>query len=275
MPADLHIHSTASDGRWTPGEIVQQAQAIGLGAISLTDHDTVDGIEPARQAAGSGGLEVIPGIELNTDLAGREIHILGYYIDLSSKRLADTLATLRSARENRALMIIDRLARLGIRIDYGHLQRVAGRATIGRPHIAQVMCEEGYVSSVAEAFERYLGNGKSAYIGHHKLDPFMAIEEILNAGGVPVMAHPGLARKDDLIPEFVSHGLQGIEVFYPFHTPEDTARYQQICQADHLIMTGGTDYHGPGYRYPALGTVAVPDQVVEELKRAHHRRHDG
>lgn len=275
MPADLHIHSTASDGRWTPGEIVQQAQAIGLRAISLTDHDTVDGIEPAWQAAGSGDPEIVPGIELNTDLAGWEIHILGYYFDLNSKCLADTLASLRGARENRALMIIARLEKLGIRINYDHLQRVTGKATVGRPHIARVMCEEGYVSSVAEAFERYLGHGKPAYIGHHKLDPFMAIEAILKAGGVPVLAHPGLARKDDLIPEFVSNGLQGIEVFYPFHTPEDTARYQQICQTYGLIMTGGTDCHGPGYRYPAIGTVAVPDQVVEELKRAHHRCHDG
>ncbi len=275
MPADLHIHSTASDGKWAPDEIVNQAQTIGLRAIALTDHDTVDGIEPARQAAGSDGPEVIPGIELNTDLDGREIHILGYYYDLNSRSLRDTLTSLRTAREDRALMIIARLAKLGIRIDYGHLRRLTGKATIGRPHIARVMCEEGYVATAAEAFERYLGNGKPAYIGHHKLDPFMAIEEVLKAGGIPVLAHPGLAGKDDLIPEFIGHGLQGIEVFYPFHTPEDTARYQQICQDYGLIMTGGTDCHGPGYRYPAIGTVAVPDQVVEELKRAHRRSHDG
>lgn len=274
MPADLHIHSSASDGKLTAGEIVQLALKAGLSTIALTDHDTVDGIKPAFEAAESAGLEVIPGIELNTDLAGGEIHILGYYLDLGSEWLASTLDGLRAARENRAQMMISKLAQLGIRIDYDHLRRVAGSATLGRPHIAQVLCEAGYSSSVGDAFDRYLGNGKPAYIAHHKLDPFMAIETIIKGGGVPVLAHPGLAKKDELIAKFIGCGLQGLEVFYPFHTPDDVDRYQKICLVHGLIMTGGTDYHGPGYKYPPLGAVTVPDQTVDELKKLHNQRNN-
>ncbi len=271
MPADLHIHSTASDGRLTPEEIVKQARAAGLSTIALTDHDTVDGIQPALQAAGSSGLEIITGIEFNTDLDGTEIHILGYYLTLSND-LAGTLAILRAARENRAKMIIARLDQLRIRINYDRLKQVAGRATMGRPHIARALCEAGYTTSVGEAFERYLARGKPAYVPHHRLDPFRAIAAVLKAEGIPVLAHPGLAKKDELIPEFVARGLLGIEVFYPFHTPGDVARYEKICLEQGLVMTGGTDCHGPGFNYPPLGTVTVPDETILQLKQLRNQR---
>ncbi len=271
MPADLHIHSTASDGRLTPEEIVKQAHAAGLSAIALTDHDTVDGIQAALQAAGPSGLEVITGIEFNTDLDGAEIHILGYYLTLGDE-LAGTLAILRSARENRARMIIARLEQLRIRIDYEHLKRVAGQATMGRPHIARALYEAGYASSTEEAFKRYLAKGMPAYVAHHRLDPFTAIDTVLKAEGIPVLAHPGLAKKDELIPDFIARGLQGIEVFYPLHTSGDVACYEKICLEQGLVMTGGTDCHGPGFNYPPLGTVTVPDETVRRLKDLHNRR---
>ncbi len=271
MPADLHIHSTASDGRLTPEEIVKQAHSAGLSAIALTDHDTVDGIQAALQAAGSSGLEVITGIEFNTELEGAEIHILGYYLTLDND-LAETLAILRVARANRAKVIIDRLSLIGIRIDYERLRQLAGQATMGRPHVARALCEAGYTTSVGEAFERYLAKGKPAYVPHHRLDPFMAIEAVLKAEGIPVLAHPGLAKKDELIPEFVARGLLGIEVFYPFHTPGDVARYEKICLDHGLIMTGGTDCHGPGLNYPTLGTVTVPDDTIMQLKQMRNQR---
>jgi predicted metal-dependent phosphoesterase TrpH len=267
MPADLHIHSTASDGSLTPEEIVKQARAAGLSAIALTDHDTVDGIQAALQAAGSSGLEVITGIEFNTELDGAEIHILGYYLTLDSG-LAGTLAILRAARENRAKMIIARLDQLQIRIDYDRLKQVAGRATMGR----RALYEAGYTTSVGEAFERYLARGKPAYVPHHRLDPFRAIATVLKAEGIPVLAHPGLAKKDELIPEFVARGLLGIEVFYPFHTPGDVARYEKICLEQGLVMTGGTDCHGPGFNYPPLGTVTVPDETILQLKQLRNQR---
>ena len=270
MPADLHIHSTASDGRLTPEEIVSQASVAGLSAIALTDHDTVDGIQAALHSAGSSGLEVITGIEFNTELEGAEIHILGYYLTLGVD-LAKTLAILRAARENRVKVIISRLNQLGIRLDYERLKQVAGKATMGRPHIALALQESGYTNSVGEAFERYLAKGKPAYVPHHRMDPFMAIETVLKAEGIPVLAHPGLAKKDELIPEFIDRGLLGIEVFYPFHTPGDVARYQKICLDQDLIMTGGTDCHGPGLKYPPLGTVTVSDETALRLKQMHEQ----
>jgi hypothetical protein len=265
MSADLHIHSNASDGRMTPGEIVKQARSAGLSAIALTDHDTVDGIQDAIRAAGSPGPEVIPGIELNTNLDGIEIHILGYCLNLDAD-LAKTLAIRRLGRENRAKEILVKLEQLGIRIDYEHLKEVTGQAPMGRPHIAQALCEAGYAPSVEKAFEYYLGHGKPGYAPHKKTDPFMAIETVLKAGGIPVLAHPGLLKRDELIPQFVARGLMGIEVFYPFHTPADVARYERICLEQDLVMTGGSDYHGPGYDYPPLGSVTVPDEVVLRLK---------
>ena len=244
---------------------MKQARNAGLSAIALTDHDTVDGIQAALRLQVRPGPEVIPGIELNTNLDGIEIHILGYCLNLDAD-LAKTLAIRRSGRENRAKEILAKLEQLGIRIDYEHLKEVTGQATIGRPHIAQALCEAGYAPSVEEAFECYLGHGKPGYVPHKRTDPFMAIETVLKAGGIPVLAHPGLLKKDELIPEFVARGLQGIEVFYPFHTPADVARYERICLEQGLVMTGGSDYHGPGYDYPPLGTVTVPDEVVLRLK---------
>lgn len=270
MSADLHIHSTASDGTVTPQQIVWQAQEAGLSVISLTDHDTVDGVQPAIQAALKADLEVIPGIELNTDWDDVEIHILGYYIDIHSKQLQNILSRLRQAREDRARNMIEKLSKVGIFLSFERLQELAGSGTIGRPHIARAMKDAGYVSSVKEAFDNYLRRGKPAYIPRHKMNPFHAIEVIQRAGGIPVLAHPGLMNKDELIPEFIKKGLLGIEVYYPQHTQEMVKRYSLICEKHGLIKTGGTDYHGPGMEYPPLGSVTVTEETVLHLKQVHH-----
>lgn len=271
MSADLHIHSTASDGTLTPAQIVRQANETGLSAISLTDHDTVDGVQPAIQAALKTDLEVIPGIELNTDLGDVEIHILGYYLEIRSKQLQNVLNELRHAREDRAQTMIKKLSAMGIFLSFDRLQEIAGFGTIGRPHIAQAMMEAGYVSSIREAFDNYLRFGKPAYVPRHKLDPFRAIEIVQNAAGIPVLAHPGLMNKDELIPEFVEKGILGIEVYYPQHTPDMIEKYCLVCEKYGLIKTGGTDCHGPGMDYPPLGTVTVTDETVAHLKRVHRR----
>jgi predicted metal-dependent phosphoesterase TrpH len=270
MPADLHVHSMASDGRLGPEEIVAEARRAGLDAFALTDHDTMAGIQAALRAAGSSGPEVIPGIEFNTELEGTEIHILGYYLN-EDANLSQTLNVLREARENRAKAIIAKLNQLEIQIEFDQLRRVSGQATMGRPHIARVLAEAGYAVSAEEAFDRYLGKGKPAYVSQRRMDPFLAIATILKAGGIPVLAHPGLAARDDLIPDFIDKGLLGIEVFYPLHASGDVARYRQICLEHGLVMTGGTDYHGPGHRYPPLGTVLAPDETVAQLKRLSRR----
>jgi hypothetical protein len=266
MPADLHIHSTASDGSLAPEEVVRQAGQAGLTAISLTDHDTVSGLAAALRAGAAAGLKVIPGIELNTDLAGDDIHMLGYCLDTESEVLLRQIDDLRQAREDRARLIIAKLADLGMPLEYEDVRRIAGRAAIGRPHIARALLSAGYSVGVTEAFERYLARGRPAYVPLHKLDPFLAIEIIRKANGIPVLAHPGLARRDDLVAAMVDRGMLGLEVYYPFHTSGDLARYRDLCQKYGLIMTGGTDYHGPGFKYPPLGTVTVPDETVARLQ---------
>ncbi len=266
MPVDLHVHSTASDGTLTPEEIVNQALRSRLSAISLTDHDTLNGIGAALRAAHGTNLELIPGIELNTDWAGIEIHILGYYLEFQAIWLQRSLDVLRRAREKRAIVMIEKLAKIGIRLSFTRVKEIAGKATLGRPHIAQALIEAGYVSSVEEAFQRYIGHGKPAYVMHHKLNPFQAIKLILKARGIPVLAHPGLMDKDEVIPKFIKAGLLGIEVYYPRHTPEMIGKYTRICEKNGLIITGGSDSHGPGLDYPPLGTVTVPDKTAADLK---------
>ncbi|MDH7578456.1 MAG: PHP domain-containing protein [Bacillota bacterium] len=269
MSADLHVHSTASDGTLTPEEIVNQAVRSGLSAISLTDHDTTDGLSRALWAASGTNLELVPGIELNTDWQGIEIHVLGYYLEFQSAWFRGILDDLRNAREKRAIAIIGKLNKLGISLSSTRVKEIAGAASLGRPHIAQALVEAGYACSVTEAFQRYLGYGRPAYVTRHKLNPFEAIKLILKARGVPVLAHPGLMDRDELIPEFVKAGLLGIEVYYPLHTPEMIEKYARICQKNDVIMTGGSDYHGPGMDYPPLGTVTVPYETVAKLKVLH------
>lgn len=272
MSADLHVHSTASDGTIRPQQIVQQAYEIGLSVISLTDHDTVDGVQPAVQAASEiRGLEVIPGIEINTTWNELEIHVLGYYIDVSSDGLRKVLELLKQAREERAREIIKKLKKVGVFLSFERIREFAPSGTIGRPHIAQAMLDAGYVSSIKEAFENYLNNGKPAYVPRYKIEPFHAIEVIKRAGGIPVLAHPGLINSDESVFVLIESGILGLEVYYPQHTQEMIRKYTLLCDEYGLIMTGGTDYHGPGMGYPPLGTVRVNKEIVANLKELHYR----
>jgi predicted metal-dependent phosphoesterase TrpH len=269
MSADLHVHTTASDGTQTPEEIVVLACERGLSGIALTDHDTTAGIDLARQAASGTGLEIIPGIELNTEWEDTEIHILGYFLDYQSTYLQGILDKMRQAREKRAKKMINKLTALDIVLSYEDLKKIAGKATICRPHIARAMIAAGYVSSIKEAFEKYIGLGKPAYVPRTRMDPFTAIAVIERAKGVPVLAHPGLANKDTLIPALVKKGLLGIEVYYPLHTPEMIDKYRWYSKRYCLVITGGTDYHGPGRDYPPLGSISVPMEDVERLRMLH------
>lgn len=269
MFADLHVHSTASDGSDNPEKIVQIALSQGLSAIALTDHDTTDGIAAALIEAQGTGLQVIPGVELNTDWEGTDIHILGYYVDYRAPILLGILEEMRRSRLERAEKMLAKLAGLGIRLRSEDVAKIAGEAAICRPHIAQAMVDAGYVASKKEAFEKYIGRGLPAYVPHTKLDPFTAISVIEKARGVAVLAHPGLANRDNLIPALVKRGLLGLEVYYPLHTPEMIDKYRWYSKKYGLVMTGGTDYHGPDSDYPPLGTVSVPMETVEKLQRLH------
>jgi 3',5'-nucleoside bisphosphate phosphatase len=252
---DLHIHSTASDGTLSPVEILRLAETLELGAISITDHDTLKGSRNLLEAAGSSPVRVLAGIEISTTppvsykIEG-SFHILGYGIRLNDPVLNQTLETLQRARENRNPFIISRLNAMGLDMTLEEVIQASGDAQIGRPHIAQLMIKKGFVRTIDEAFDVYLGFNKPAYVDKYKLDCQKAIEMILSAGGLPVLAHPVLLRNLDnsrlesLVVMLKEMGLQGIEVHYPEHSPEHVEFYSRLALSHDLAVTGGTDFHG-------------------------------
>lgn len=252
---DLHIHSTASDGTLSPVEILRLAETLELGAISITDHDTLKGSRDLLEAAGSSDVRVLTGIEISTippalyTVAG-SFHILGYGIRLDDPALNQTLKTLQHARENRNPLIISRLNAMGLDITLEEVIQASGKSQIGRPHIAQLMIKKGFARTIDEAFDAYLGFNKPAYVDKYKLDCQKAIEMIIKAGGIPVLAHPFLLRIPDhsrlesLVATLREMGLQGIEVYYPEHSSEDVEFYSRLALSHDLAVTGGTDFHG-------------------------------
>jgi hypothetical protein len=267
--ADLHIHTTASDGVLTPKQIVREAVRKGLRAISITDHDTTDGIVSAQKEANFYKIEVIPGIEINTDYRGKEIHILGYYLNVNYPPLQEILERIRKDRIFRAREMVKKLQGLNIIIDIERVYQLAKDGAVGRPHIARAMIEKGYISSVREAFEKYIGINGPAYVERYKLTPHKAVALIIEAGGVPVLAHPGLIGDDSLIIELMQCGLQGIEAYHSDHDLQTTEYYIRFGKKNHLIITGGSDFHGYGYRDETdLGGTTVPYEAVIALRGA-------
>ncbi|MFC1967738.1 PHP domain-containing protein [Chloroflexota bacterium] len=243
---DLHVHSSVSDGKYTPPEIVGKAAALGLSYISLTDHDSVDGITPARLAAADfPGLTVIPGVEISTEAPDREVHVLGYFIDYNDKALQTRLAGFTDSREERARKMIAKLGKLGINIEWSRVREIAGEGSIGRPHIAQAMLEKGYITSFAEAFDKYIGHGGPAYAERDKMTPAEAVELIIQADGLPVLAHPlTIDNPEALVIELKEAGLTGLEAHYKDYTAEERLLLADLANKYNLITTGGSDYHG-------------------------------
>ena len=262
---DLHIHSTASDGIHTPSELVDLALAKGLQIIALTDHDTTEGIEEALSAARGTGLTVIPGVEISTDVPGtNELHILGYCIDHYSPELQRRLDKLGTSRVHRARKTLERLAQAGYPLSWEHLIELSGDGVIGRPHIAQALVDAHYVDSLADAFRHYLARGAPAYVERFRFSPPQAIQMIRDAGGVPVLAHP--SRVTEHIPSLVRMGLAGLEAYYPSYPPAEQHFLAGLARKHHLIVTGGSDFHGPGItEADDLGIVDVPWSAVEQL----------
>ncbi|HXE71514.1 MAG TPA: PHP domain-containing protein [Candidatus Nitrosotenuis sp.] len=265
---ELHCHTTASDGTLSPEELVRLALARGLTALAITDHDTTEAFSPAREAARGYRLEVIPAVEINTQKAGREVHILGYYIAPDDPGLAASFREVRRWRLARLEAMVERLGRLGMPVE---LSRVLAGATgtVGRPHLARVLVEDGLVPDIQTAFDLYLAQSRPAYVPRQDLSPERAIELIRAAGGVAVAAHPGLVGDDALLEELVEAGLQGVEAYYPQHGPLEVQRYAQFALRRGLLVTGGSDFHGPEARYRVqLGEMALPPGVLERLKEA-------
>lgn len=264
--ADLHCHTTASDGLLSPTELVQSAAKLGLKGIGITDHDTIQGWEEAEEASLNYQIRILKGIELNTNWEGKEVHILGYEVDSSSNDLIENLKVLRNARKERMLEILDRFKDLGINISVEEVQQFALGESIGRPHIAQVLIERGYVRDIREGFDRFIGRGAPAYVSRYKLTPEEGIRLIRRAHGVAVLAHPGVNRLEDGIPRWVKAGLQGIEVLHSQHNQDDEKRYLEIAEEYHLLTTGGSDFHGEG-RKPGvnLGGWGVSLDVIQQI----------
>jgi len=243
---DLHLHSTASDGRFSPMAVVRQAAELGLRVIAITDHDSVDGVVPALAAAKAfPGLTVIPGVEISTDVPQGEVHILGYFIDYNNRELQANLEGLRNSRLKRAQGMIVRLKELGVHIDWERVQQIAGSGSVGRPHIAQAMLEKGYITSLKEAFTNYIERGGPAYVEREKMTPAAAVELVLRARGLPVFAHPlTINNVETMVVELKAAGLVGIEAYYYGYTDDEITKLVRLAEKHGLIATGGSDYHG-------------------------------
>lgn len=273
--ADLHTHTTASDGMQPPSENVRLAKEAGLAAVAITDHDTVSGIAAAIAAGKELGIEVVPGVEISTVAGGQDIHVLGYFINVEDPFFLNRLESLRDTRTRRNELMIERLQQLNIDITMdeviSEVQSIKGEGdTIGRPHIAAVLMKKGVVASVSEAFERFLGKEGAAYVNPPRIDPATAVEWIHEAGGSAVLAHPGLYGDDALVEEIIQAGLEGIEAFHSDHTPEDEARYMELAKRYGLIVTAGSDFHGErgGQIFHApIGARNVDVSVIHSLRK--------
>jgi predicted metal-dependent phosphoesterase TrpH len=267
---DLHAHTTASDGTYAPAELVEEAVRRGLRVLAITDHDSTEGVGPALAAARAHpALEIVPGIEINTEVDGAEVHVLGYFVDHEAAWLGDLMREFRQERAGRVGRIAERLAALGMPIDPAEVLALVREGSAGRPHVAQVMVRKGYVASVREAFDRYLRAGGPAYVGHRRLTVREACALIRRAGGVAVMAHPGFNDgAESLVRELAGEGLlDGVECYYAEHSPEQTARFVGLCRELGLVPTGGSDFHGPAVRAATLGQPSVPWEAWEALRR--------
>jgi predicted metal-dependent phosphoesterase TrpH len=270
---DLHSHTTASDGTLSPRELVRAAVKRGVRVLAITDHDSTEGLaEALEEAAVHPPLVVVPGLEINCDVPGAEVHVLGYEIDYGAAWFQDFLREQRAERVARVHRIAARLAELGMPIDPAEVFAIVKEGSAGRPHVAQVMVQHGYVASVREAFDKWLHTTGPASVPRRKLTPLDAIAVIRRAAGVPVFAHPGLADRDELLPDMVAAGLMGIEVYYAEHSAAQTAHYKALCRQHGLIATGGSDYHGErSGRTNPLGHPPVPMSAYEDLKDAARR----
>jgi predicted metal-dependent phosphoesterase TrpH len=265
---DLHLHTTASDGAFSPTQIVKMALKAGLRVVAITDHDSMEGVDEAVAAAAGTDLAVIPGVEMSADLPRGEAHILGYFLDGHNSELEGLLVTLRRSRWKRAQKMVEKLHTLGIFISWEQVAASAHGGSVGRPHVARAMVDAGYVATIQEAFALYIGRDGPAYVERYRLKPEEATEAVVRWGGLPVLAHPSfVADMPELLSRLVGAGLVGLESYYTGYSPEQTASLLRLAKANGLVGTGGSDFHGQSVVAGAvLGAVAVPFSVVEELE---------
>lgn len=271
---DLHTHSDESDGTFTPSEVVRRAAELGLDVVALTDHDTTSGLEEASEAAREVGVELVPGVEFSAEHQATSIHVLCYWMDTSNEELQTELQRLRDDRFRRGEMMIEKLQALGFDISFERVRQIAGGGNIVRPHVAQAMVEAGIVADEVEAFDRYIADGGPAHVPKHALDPLDSVDLIVRAGGVCVLAHPGMwgaqsSVPDELIAAMAERGMVGLEVDHTDHTPEQRAIYRAMAERLGLVATGGSDCHGTRYDPIRLGSsLCDPEQFAALRARA-------
>jgi 3',5'-nucleoside bisphosphate phosphatase len=275
---DLHCHTTASDGALTPTDLVTRGTGLGLKVIAITDHDATTGVEEALATGAEMGVDVIPGVEINTDVPGSEVHILGYFLDHRDPVLNDTLLRLREGRVGRARRMAELLSEMGAPVRFDRILELAGEGAVCRPHVAQALIEAGHVATYEEAFARYIGRTGPAYVERLKLTPAEACGLIRSASGLPVLAHPvyydrfGMMKApfelDSGLAELRAAGLMGIEVYYPGYDAITIQHLLSQARRHHLLVTGGTDFHGIRTNEADLGGVYVPLKVVRRLREA-------
>jgi hypothetical protein len=266
---DLHLHTTASDGRSSPDALVAEAADAGVQILAVTDHDTVAAVDAVRRAAGRAGLTMVAGIEITAIHAGRDVHVLGYFLETTDPSLAAFLVAQRASRRDRVAKILDRLEALGVGVNRSSvLARAATRrdASVGRPLVARALVSAGHATDVADAFDRYLADGRPAFVPRVGPSVRDVVERIASAGGVSSLAHPAKIGDDGLVQGFIRDGLDAIEVYHPDHDEAATKRYRELASSAGRLVSGGSDYHGPGSgRAAALGRVGLPPADYERL----------
>lgn len=264
---DLHVHTTLSDSSMTPEQVLEEAVRMNLAAVAITDHDSVDGVERAVGAAQSLEIEVIPGVELSTDCCGREIHVLGYFIDYTDSSLKLKLKELELGRIGRAEKMVEKLKEHDIPLSFERVKEIAGEGVVARPHIAKAMVEGGWVSDYNEAFARYISDDSPCYVEKKMFTHVESIGLVRGMGGVAVLAHPKEERMMNDLPMLIEAGLCGIEVWHPDHGSRFTEYLLQYAHKNGLVATGGSDSHGTRKAKSEIGRVSVPYSAVEDLRR--------
>jgi predicted metal-dependent phosphoesterase TrpH len=264
--ADLHLHTQFSDGTFTPEELAGHGARLGFAAMALTDHDSVEGSARMAAACAAAGIEFIVGAELTAEHDGTEVHILGYFLDPQNQTLLSEIAKFQAVRQNRIREMVARINALGVPLEAESVFALANCKSPGRPHVARALVKAGLISNLDEAFERFLKKNRPAWVPKAKISALDAMELIHHAGGLAVMAHPGLNRTDDVIPALVKAGMDGIECFHTKHSTAMSKCYLEVAEKFHLLVTGGSDCHGFSKGKPLIGGVKLPYEHVERMK---------
>jgi len=264
--ADLHLHTQFSDGTFTPEELAGHGARLGFAAMALTVHDSVEGSARMAAACAAAGIEFIVGAELTAEHDGTEVHILGYFLDPQNQTLLSEIAKFQAVRQNRIREMVARINALGVPLDVESVFALANCKSPGRPHVARALVKAGLISNLDEAFERFLKKNRPAWVPKFKMSALDAMELVHQAGGLAIMAHPGLNRTDDVIPNLVDAGLDGIECFHTKHSTAMSERYLEIADKYHLLVTGGSDCHGFSKGKPLIGGVKLPYEHIEKMK---------